>query len=229
MAEQHAGAVDVAAAFLGDIDEGRCLRALVIAAGDEVDDAADGVGAVDGRCTIAEDFDAFDRGERDGVQVHRATLQAVGGDAAAVQQHERRIGALAAQVGAGHAVVAALVLVDDARVARQVVRAIAGDVEIAEQLLGGGDALLVDLLLGEGGDRQRILGLGALDARAGHRDLVQGLLRLLIAGSRSVLRHRGRGHGGHQRDAEIAELGCRTSVHQMSPLEKSMDHVESRT
>ena len=133
-AEQEAAALDVAATGLGVVDEGRDLRALEVAPGDEVDHAADGVGAVDRRCTIAQHFDAFDRGERDRIQVDCAALEAMRRHAAPVQQHQRRVGALAAQVGTGDAVVAALVLVDDAGVAGQVVGAVAGDVELHQQL-----------------------------------------------------------------------------------------------
>src|SRR3546814_1016956 len=47
-AAKHAGPVDVAAPFLGDVRTGSHRQALELRAGDEVDHATDGVGAVDG-------------------------------------------------------------------------------------------------------------------------------------------------------------------------------------
>ena len=181
--EQQAGAVDVAAAGFGRIHEGRYLRTLEIALGDEVDHAADGIGAVDRRCAVAQHLDPVDRREGNRIQVDRPPLQTVRGDAAPVQQHQRGVGALPAQVRAGHAVVAALLLVDDAGIAGQVVRTVAGDVQVHQQLLGRGDALAIDLRPVDHRDRQRLLHIGALDARAGDRDAVErgdfGLLSCL--------------------------------------------------
>src|SRR5690606_14139959 len=139
-AGQQVGAVDVRAAGLGQVGEHRCLDTLVVPVGDEVDDASDGVGAVHRRGAVAQHLDPVDGGERDRVEVHRAALEAVGGNPAAVEQHQGGIGALPAQVGAGDAVVAALLLVDDAGVAGQVVRRVAGDVHVHQKLLGRGDA-----------------------------------------------------------------------------------------
>ena len=45
--------------------------------GDEVDHAANGVGAVQCRGAVAQHFDAVDSGERDGVQVNRGTVDGV--------------------------------------------------------------------------------------------------------------------------------------------------------
>src|SRR3546814_4489438 len=67
------------------------------------------------------------------VQVHHLAGKAVGGDTATIEQHQRRIGALPAQVGPGHAVVAARVGRRDAAVGGQAVRAVAGDVEELQQ------------------------------------------------------------------------------------------------
>ena len=80
------------------VGEGAALdRAL----GDEVDDAADGVGAVDGRGAVAQHLDPFQRRHRDDVQVDRVGEVGVVGQAPAVQQHQGLVAAQAAQVGHG--------------------------------------------------------------------------------------------------------------------------------
>jgi hypothetical protein len=77
---------------VGDVD-----RAL----GDEVDDAADGVRAVDGRGAVAQHFDAFQGGDGNDVEVDAGAVIRMVGDAPAVEQHEGLVAAQAAQVGAG--------------------------------------------------------------------------------------------------------------------------------
>src|SRR3546814_12799806 len=52
-AAKHAGPVDVAAPFLGDVRTGSHRQALELRAGAEVDHATDGVGAVAGGRTVA--------------------------------------------------------------------------------------------------------------------------------------------------------------------------------
>ena len=56
----------------------RCayFDALVVLAQDDVNHAADRVGAVDGRSAVGEDLDAFNGRQRDNVEVNRL----VGGD-----------------------------------------------------------------------------------------------------------------------------------------------------
>src|SRR5205085_6167741 len=113
IAGQRRNAVDIAAALLGDVVERLHADAAEIGAGDEVDHAADRVRAVNGRGAVLQDLDPLDRGERDLVDVDGRALEAMRGDAAAVQQHERRGAALAAKVGRGQAVGAALGAGDD--------------------------------------------------------------------------------------------------------------------
>ena len=80
--------------------------------------------------------------------------QAVSGHAPAVQQHQGRIGALAAQVRAGHAIgTPKFADARDAGRGGQAVATVAGHVEEHHQLLGRGDALLLDLGLLDDGDR----------------------------------------------------------------------------
>jgi hypothetical protein len=74
----------------------------VVLARDEVDHAADRVGAVERRGAVLQHLDALDRGGRDVVQVDAGVVagRSEVGQAAAVQQHQRGRGADAAQVGA---------------------------------------------------------------------------------------------------------------------------------
>jgi hypothetical protein len=131
---------------------------------DEVDHAADRVGAVDRRSAVLQHFDALDRRHRDRIQVDRRALHAVGRHAAAVQQDQGRVGALAAQVGRARAVVAALGAGGDVGVRRQVVGTVAVDVQVGDQLLGGDDALVFQLLAADDFERQRAFLGDALDA-----------------------------------------------------------------
>src|SRR5690606_14588685 len=75
------------------------LGAVEVLAQDDVDHAADGVGAVHRRSAVGQDLDALDRGQRDGVDVGaRGGRHRVGRGATAVDQHEGTAGAEAAQV-----------------------------------------------------------------------------------------------------------------------------------
>src|SRR5690606_31181488 len=119
--EDHAAAglgraTDQAATVVGDAEDGRSvfqvtaldlglavavtqLGAVEVLAQDDVDHAADGVGAVHRRSAVGQDLDALDRGQRDGVDVGaRGGRHRVGRGATAVDQHEGTAGAEAAQV-----------------------------------------------------------------------------------------------------------------------------------
>jgi len=146
----HRAAVDVAAAVLRHVGEAADGQAGVVLAQDEVDDAADGVGAVGRRGAVLEHLDALDGGHRDLVQVDDAAVEAVCRDAASVQQDQRRVGALQAQVGGGRAVVAAGLARDHVRVGGQVVQAVPVGGEGGDQLLGRHDALAVQVAAGDG-------------------------------------------------------------------------------
>ena len=80
--------------------------AVEIRAGDEVDDAGDGIGAVGRGGTVAEHFEAFEGGHGQQVHVHHQ-LRLVGDrtrgprQPAAVQQHQRSAGAESPQVHGG--------------------------------------------------------------------------------------------------------------------------------
>ena len=117
------------------------LEAVEVLAQDDVDDARDGVGAVHGRGAVLEDFDTLDRRHGDRVDVDEVGGDAFGEradrDAAAVDQHQRRVGAEAAQAD-GDGAVGRRVLVVAAR--RE--RAVAGGRHLLEQLLQVGVARL---------------------------------------------------------------------------------------
>src|SRR3546814_3287586 len=77
-----------------------CSSDLEVLAQDQVDHAADRVGAVDRRGAVGEHFDALDSGQRDGVEVGTGA----GGErrlrgAVAVDQDQGALAAEAAQVG----------------------------------------------------------------------------------------------------------------------------------
>ena len=81
----------------------RCLQhhALEVFLQDDVDDAGDGIGAVDRRAAVLQDFDSFHRFERDHVQVGEDLLavvsQAVRRHPATVHEHQGRGSAEATQ------------------------------------------------------------------------------------------------------------------------------------
>jgi hypothetical protein len=200
-------AEDVAAAILGDVGSGVGHQAPEVALRDEVDHTADRVGAIDGRGAVLEDLDALDGREGNGVEVDHASVEAVRGDAAAIEQDKGGIGALAAEVGRGGAVVAARGTGHHVGLRREVVKAVAVDVEVHDQLLGARDALLLHVELGEHRERQRAFVGDALDHRAGDDELLKfdGFVRLGVGGSSGGgLRQCGgnHAHGGNNREPD---------------------------
>ena len=168
----------------------------------DVDDAGDGVGAVDGRGAGGQHFDALDGGHRDGVDVDEvlgthAVRERAGGDATAVDQRERRAGAEAAQRGTGHA---------GRRIGLQ--RARGGGAEVAGAATGFGDELqhVADRGEAEAFDLDRVddlhrLGFGEIDTAqvgAGDGHGVEGLRVVAFGGRRRGLG--GGGRGEEQRD-----------------------------
>ena len=73
------------------------------ALGDEIDHAADGVGAVDRGGAVTQHFDPFQRGHRNDVEVDRIGEIRVVRQAPPVEQHQGLVAAQAAQVGGGPA------------------------------------------------------------------------------------------------------------------------------
>ena len=66
---------------------GTQFRTLIVLAGDDVDDARDRVGAVDGRGTVLEHFDPLDDRSGDRVEIHRAAERRH--PAPAIHQYQR--------------------------------------------------------------------------------------------------------------------------------------------
>ena len=142
----------------------RGVAALARIAQAQVDDAGDGVRAVLRRGAVAQHFDGFDRGERNGVQVdggraaadravdvHQRGLVA----ALAVDQHQRLVGREAAQRGGADVIGA----VGDRR-AREVERGRRGRQRLGE--LGGA-------LRAQGFGGQHVDGREGIEARARRR------------------------------------------------------------
>ncbi|MDQ6639659.1 MAG: hypothetical protein M3Z15_08345 [Pseudomonadota bacterium] len=95
------GARLAAVTFLGNSIGGLEHRADEVLPEDDVDDAGDGIRAVDRRGAVLQHFDSLDRLERNLVQVDVGALRIVGEhrrrDATAVDEDQGRVGAEAAQ------------------------------------------------------------------------------------------------------------------------------------
>ncbi len=176
-----AGAAAVLVAAEGHVDR----RAVDLLLQIEVHHARDGVRAVDGRGAAAQHLDAVDHAQRDRRGVGEGALAVVGqreiGDAAAVDQHQRMVGAQAAQVdllGAGCPVHAAgrLLGLGFAAVLGQG----AHDVRDAVEARG------LDVVAGDDRDGGGAFGRDARDARAGDHQRLDGV----VAGGRRRLRGR---------------------------------------
>ncbi len=212
-AQRHACLPRIAAAVLRGVERGGGVEAAIVPAQDEVDHAADGVGAVDGRGAVAQHFDAVDRRQRDRVQVDRLAVEGVVGEPPAIEQHQRRSRTQPAQVGGGQArLVAAadgLRGVDGIDVRRHAL----------EQLLDGGHAAPFDLLAGDDLHRQRAFELGLRDVRAGDDHTLEDLRRR----PRGRLRRHGfrkesGNGGGHSPDRRPSQRTATPRQSQLSPL-----------
>ena len=150
-ARRQVEAVFAAPLVLGRDDLGRDVGDIDRALGDEVDHAADGVRAVDGRGAVAQYFDALQRGDGDDVEVDAGAVIRMVGDAPAVEQHQRLVAAQAAQVGAGLAARGQAAGVAADGIAATHAGGIRGD--LAEDFLGGGQTLLGKVFGLEDGER----------------------------------------------------------------------------
>ena len=172
------------------------FQAVEVLAGDEVDHAADGVGAVGGGRAVLQHFDPADGGAGDQVGVH-IDGAGRGGHAAAVEQHQGAFGAEAPEVGAAGArrlTGAELVgFTDDA---------LHGGDRL-HQVDGRGGALLLKFVIADDVDGQGGVFRRARDERAGDDDLFNHGGRVSARGlSRGLTSRKGRGDGedrsGHQ-------------------------------
>ncbi len=203
-------ALVVAAAALGGAGAQVDVDAIEFLLQDDIDHPGDGIRAVDRRGAAAEDLDAVDHDRRDVRQVgevHRAAIGGrVVGDAPAVDQHQRVVGAEIAQVeGVGRRLpgVAVVLALGHAGV-------------LGLRLQGLEDvavATVLDFLAADHRDRRRPFLLGAGNPRAGHHHPLQGLLR--FRRQRLHLRRRyGRAQrrgGNHRAALGTAELQAATA------------------
>nr|WP_229425366.1 hypothetical protein [Massilia sp. Se16.2.3] len=160
----EAGGAFAGAAMLGARGGGGQVDARIVLAGDEIDHAADGVGAVDRRGAVLQYLDTLDRPGGDVVQVDAGIVAGGGevGQAAAVEQYQCRRHAQAAHVGAVHAALARGA-VRNAGTVRQGRRVGA---DVAHQFGRGGDAHLVDGFARNHFHRQRRFAVEPLDRGA---------------------------------------------------------------
>ncbi|MNI49328.1 hypothetical protein D3C73_1039310 [compost metagenome] len=195
--------VAVALAVLAAVDAG--FQAIEVLAGDDVDHAGNGIGAVDGRCAVGQHFHALDDRGRDRRQIGVAT----GADAhaLAVQQHQGALRAEVAQVN---------VLAADFFARRQGIGAAdrrrTGGRQVLHDVGNAGEALLFNV--GALQRDHRLCGFHArlADARTGDRNAVQ-VGR--AAGSCVLRRSEGRCQGKRNAGRQQAEPHCRnTNVHQ---------------
>ena len=155
--------VDVAVAVLRGAGERVELDAVHPLAGDDVDHAADRVGAVHRRASVLQDLDALHRSGGNGVQVDRGARADPSVDhALSVHQHQRALRAEVAQVDL-RLTVAAVVHVGVQRAALLGL--------LLEELTDRGHAARGDLVAADHGDWRRGGEVLAAHARASHDDL----------------------------------------------------------
>ena len=168
-AEGSAGAALEAAAVLRIAEFRVGLHAGEGRLQQDVDHAADGVGAVDRRGAVLQHLDAVQDADRDGVEVDEAALAVVGQGvrrgARPVDQHQRRVDGQAAQGDARGACGEAVAE------RRRNGAAVVGR-DRADRVGDGGDAGVADLLRGELGHGRRRLAVGAAEQRAGDHHLL---------------------------------------------------------
>ena len=166
-----------AAAVLGVADAVIDGGAVGLLLQDEVDHARHRVGTVDRGGAAAQDFHAVDQRGRQVGDVGEIAVAVVGlrvvGDAPAVDQHQRVVGAESAQVDglrAGRETVGALVVVERTEVLG----------ERGHHVRHVGETVPGDVLGGDRGDRRGPFDLRTRNARAGHHDRLQLGRRCLV-------------------------------------------------
>ena len=99
IATQQGGLIDVATTLFGHVSEHAGVHALIVCSGDEIDHATDGIGSIDCRGPIFQNVDALHSGNRQLVDINRATIDPVGRNSAPVQQDQGSSRALPTQIG----------------------------------------------------------------------------------------------------------------------------------
>ena len=160
----------------------RRRRAVHALLHDDVDRAGHRIGAVDRRGAAGHRLDAVDQRRGNGVQVNGRGARAARYPAQPVHQHQRAVGAHAAQVDVGHALVVLL--------AHRVHLAQAGtDGGIEHQRVIDGEAAgVLDLVKVDHRDRHHRFQLRPRDARTGYHHTVQlggggGAARIAVRGA----------------------------------------------
>lgn len=154
----------IAIAFAAGAEVAAELHTVELAAQDEIDHTADGVGAIDRRGAVAEHFDALDHAGRNRVDV-------VVGQTNTVDQHQRAFVAQAAQRNGRRTGAAAVVGVRVGGVASDRWQLLQ---QVADRgLAGGGDLFLADRDHRVGG-----FGIHAAQTRAGNDHAIQRLWRI---------------------------------------------------
>ena len=179
-------------------------EAFLAVLGDDVDDAGDGVRAIDRRGAFLQYLDAADHGGRDGVQIHRAGdagRRRAGHPAQAVDQHQHPPAGQVAQVDFRRARAHAAAVGRIAEVAGVVelaVQATAGRGDALQDVDGRGQALLGDQRLVDLDDGLVAFQGAGADARAGDDDLIdtgRGGLGLGLGRAGAERQQRGRRSG----------------------------------
>ena len=181
------------------------FHTLEILAQDEVDDTRDGIAAIDRGGAVFQDFDPFNRRQRNAVDVDRSTSQATGATAihrhpATIDQHQRARTAQPAQrhrrdrtgLGTG-------------RGCRRYLASTAEGADLLDQLLGRGGTGTLDVFALEDLHRQRSFRINALDRRPGNfnpLDLDCRLGSLAKHQTRCQQHRRTRGSNGQRRFLE---------------------------
>ncbi len=195
--------VTVALAVLAAVDAG--FQAIEVLAGDDVDHAGNGIGAVDGRCAVGQHFHALDDRGRDRGQI--GVTAGADAHALAVQQYQGALRAEVAQVN---------VLAADFFARAQGIGAAdrrrAGCRQVLHDVGNAGEALLFNVGALQRDDRLRGFHARLADARTGDRNAVQvGRAAGSCVLRRSERRCQGKRNAGRQQ----AEPHCRnTNVHQ---------------
>ena len=215
LADGHRGAMLGRIAARGHTGFKTGGNALNLPLGDKVDHAGDRVGAVGRRGAVTQHFDAVDDVVGNGVQVDEVAHAVIGkrvvGGAQAVEQHQRRVGRQAAQRNARSA--GRERAVGGERVGQR--RAVA-DAEALDAVLDGDNALLVEVGLRVGRDRQRGLDV-LLEHRTRHHDRVIGR-RGRLAGGRIIGACNAGNEAQRDRHYGCAGLHRRKLGHQKMPL-----------
>jgi len=193
----------IAADVLGRRVLGGDIEAPVVFAQDEIDDAADGVAAVDRRRPVLEHLDPIDRREGNRIEILTARREGMVSYAAAVDQHDGELKAESPQRPAREA--EAIAATAAAETLRHIERAIARRCGDAVDQLGSGlEVRALDLVTRDDLDRQAGLALDSRDVASRHEDPDVSLRGIPVVGDLlAERRHRQPGDGTCRPECEL--------------------------